>query len=636
MSLIKNILVFTALAILPLAAQAITVEEFSKHPQFYDVKISPDGKHLAVLINTEGRKTLAFLETDSKKVTYALRGGNRDQAGSYYWVNNERVVVQVQRVSGRFERPGSAGELYAVNFDGKKKKMIFGYRSKPGLALSAEGGFLLDNLPGDDKRILIEKRTLSKSGGSIPQAVKLNVYTGRENRVKRAPIAYGGFLVDHTGTPRFSIGTDEDHVTHIYYTEGKGEDWQKFGEDIEGEFRALGFAEDNNTVYITKSGNGGPMGLYEYDITTKKSTLVYQSQLANPSPLSVDLNQVYGIRVDEDYPSFYFLNKDSLESKLHQKLVASFNGDTVRITSMTADRGKAVLHVSGDRNPGEFYLYDTKTNKATHLLSSRNWLDKSKLAPTEPFRIKTPDGLVLNGYMTLPLGKTANLPTVVIPHGGPHARDYWGYNAGAQLLASKGYAVVQVNFRGSSGYGQAFLEAGYTQWGAKIQDDILLATKYAVQTGVADKERLCIYGVSFGGYSALQASIREPDTFKCSIGYVGVYDLPMLYEEGDAKDVKWGDAYLDKTLGTNKAELIAQSPVHNIDKLKAPVLIIHGEEDNRAHFEHALALRDALDEHKHPYEWLVKDKEGHGFYKEENIIEVNHKVLAFLDKYIGH
>ncbi len=636
MSLIKNILGFTALAMLPLSAQAITVEEFSKHPQFYDAKISPDGKHLAVLINTEGRKTLAFLETDSKKVTYALRGDNRDQAGSYYWVNNERVVVQVEQVRGRLEQPSSAGELYAVNYDGKRKKMIFGYRSKPGLALSAEGGFLLDNLADDDKRILIEKRTLTKSGGAIPQAVKLNVYTGRENRVKRAPIAYGGFLVDHTGTPRFSVGTDEDHVTHVYYTEGKGEDWQKFAGEIKGEFYPLGFAEDNNTVYVAKSNNGEPKGLYEYDIATKKSTLVYQSQLASPTTLNVDLNQVYGVRIDEDYPSFHFFNKDALESKLHQKLVASFNGDTVRITSMTADRGKAVLHVSGDRNPGEFYLYDTKTNKATHLLSSRNWLDKSKLALTEPFRIKTPDGLVLNGYMTLPLGKTANLPTVVIPHGGPHARDYWGYNADAQLLASKGYAVVQVNFRGSSGYGQAFKEAGYTQWGAKIQDDILLATKYAVQTGVADKERLCIYGASFGGYSALQASIKEPDTFKCSIGYVGVYDLPMLYEEGDIKDVKWGDAYLDKTLGTDKAELIAQSPVHNIDKLKAPVLIIHGEDDNRAHFEHALALRDALDEHKHPYEWLVKDKEGHGFYKEENIIEMNHKVLAFLDKHIGH
>ncbi|QQX82430.1 S9 family peptidase [Shewanella sp. KX20019] len=619
--------------LLPLKSQAVTVEEFSKHPQFYNVKISPDGKHLAVLLDNEGRKTLAFLETDTKKVTYSLHNGNYDQAGRFYWVNNERVITQIQRVTGRFEGPMNTGELYAINYDGKKKKMIAGYRSK---GKSPGGSFLLDGLTGDDQHILVQKHR--RSGGQvIPRAVKLNVYTGREYNVKKAPMSDSSFLVDHSGTPRFSIGVDKDHLTQVYYTKGKDDDWVKFGEDIEGKFEAITFAKDNNTIYALQSKDGGPKGLYEYDIATKKSTLLYQSKLADPSIIfGTDLNQLYGIQIDEDYPQFQFFASESTEAQLHKSLLSAFKGETVYISSITADKRKAVVHVSGDRNPGEFYLYDTQTNKAEHLLSSHSWIDKSKLAPTEPFRIKTPDGLVLNGYLTLPVGKTSNLPTVVIPHGGPHTRDYWGYNAQVQLLASKGYAVVQVNFRGSTGYGESFKEAGYKQWGAKIQDDILLATQYAVQTGVADKDRLCIFGASFGGYSALQASIREPDTFKCSIGYVGVYDLAMLYKEGDIKDVKWGDAYLDKTLGTDKAELISQSPVHNIDKLKTPVLIIHGEDDNRAHFEHALALKEVLDKEEHPYEWLVKDKEGHGFYKEENIIEANHKILAFLDKYIGH
>ena len=179
------------------------------------------------------------------------------------------------------------------------------------------------------------------------------------------------------------------------------------------------------------------------------------------------------------------------------------------------------------------------------------------------------------------------------------------------------------------------MEAGYENWGTKIQDDILLATKYAIQQGVADKSKICIFGTSFGGYSALQSAIKSPELFKCAIGYSGVYDLPLLYEEGDIESFKWGDAYLDKTLGTDKAKQIEQSPVYNVDKLKAAVLLIHGEDDKRAPIEHAEKLRDALDENGHPYEWLIKNKEGHGFYGEDNILEANTKILSFLEKYIG-
>ncbi|WP_394230935.1 alpha/beta hydrolase family protein [Shewanella colwelliana] len=225
---------------------------------------------------------------------------------------------------------------------------------------------------------------------------------------------------------------------------------------------------------------------------------------------------------------------------------------------------------------------------------------------------------------------------MILPHGGPHVRDYWGFDPIVQMLANKGYAVIQVNFRGSTGYGKNFEKAGYGNWGTKIQDDIMLATQYAVQQGVADEDRMCIFGISFGGYSALQSAVRFPDTFKCSIGYAGVYDLEMLYNEGDVQSFSWGDAYLDETLGSDKSVQRAQSPVHFVSKLKAPVLIIHGEDDERAPIEHAEALRDALNKGSHPYEWLVKDKEGHGFYKEDNILEANQKILTFLDKYIGH
>ncbi len=203
------------------------------------------------------------------------------------------------------------------------------------------------------------------------------------------------------------------------------------------------------------------------------------------------------------------------------------------------------------------------------------------------------------------------------------------------MLANAGYAVIQVNFRGSIGYGKAFEEAGFKKWGTKIQDDIILAANYGVQQGISDKNRLCLMGTSFGGYSAIQSAIRQPELFQCAIGIAGIYDLPMLYDEGDIKALMWGDAFLDKVLGTDVAIQKSQSPVHNVDKLKAAIFIIHGEDDERAPIEHAEALKASLEKINYPFEWLVKDKEGHGFYNEDNILESNQKILSFLDKHIG-
>ncbi|ARD20445.1 alpha/beta hydrolase family protein [Shewanella japonica] len=615
---------------------AASVEDYSRHSDYYNVKISPDGKHLAVLMNDEGRKRLAFLRTDNFEVTFALNSSGRDQPAEYYWVNNERVIVQVVQSRGRLELPINLGEIFAVNYDGSKRKMIFGIRSQPGIVLSGYGGFLLDKLEGDNKHVLITKRLLSRNGDVLPEVTRLNVYTGKERKVKRAPISYSQFLVDNDSVPRFVVGVDKNHDTKMYYSEGKGEDWQVFNTKFDGEFTPLTFSSDNKSVYALKTEENKPKGLYRYDLDTQKETFLYRSDIADPTyAISSDLNEVYGLRVDEDYSSYIFIKPDTQEAKLHKALIQAFNGDSVEITSKTKDGKQMVVRVSSDRNPGSFYIFDTDTMSARYLLSSKQWIKKEQQAETEPFRIKSSDGLVLNGYLTLPIGKKQNLPTVVLPHGGPHLRDYWRFDPQAQMLANAGYAVIKVNFRGSDGYGKHFMEAGYGEWGTGIQDDITQALNYAIQTGVTDKNRVCIFGASFGGYSALQSAIREPDMYQCAIGYVGVYDLPMMFDEGDIKTLNWGGSYLNKTLGTNPAELIAQSPSRNVDKLNAPVLIIHGEDDQRAHFEHALALKEALDEKGHPYEWLVKDKEGHGFYNEENILEANKAILAFLEKHIG-
>lgn len=616
--------------------RAATVEDFSRHPQYLDVKISPDGKHIAALVNREGINALVFFETKTSKITNTISSNKGEQPAAYYWVNNERVIIQVEQLRGSLEQPLDFGEIYAVNYDGSKRKMIYGYRAKRGITLSANAGFLLDILPDDPKNVLITTHKLSRKSDTLPKVVKLNIYSGKEIRVSSAPMPYSQFLVDSTGVPRFVAGIDENAKQQLFYKKENSDKWQRFGEEFEGTFTPVAFSKNNEDVYAFKSTDGNAEGLYSYNLDTKEETLLFRSELVEPTYImQSSLNDIYGLRIDEDYPHYVYLDESNRDAQLHKALYGAFKGNSIDITSKTADGKNIIVKVSGDRNPGTFYLFNTTTMTTKYLYSQVPWLKSKDLSPLEPFRLKSPDGLTINGFITLPKDKKTNLPTVILPHGGPHARDYWQYDPQVQMLANAGYAVVQVNFRGSSGYGKTFMEAGYENWGTKIQDDILLATQYAIQQKVADKSKICIFGVSFGGYSALQSAIKSPELYKCAIGYAGVYDLPMLYEEGDIETFKWGDGYLDKTLGTDKAKLIEQSPVYNVDKLKAAVLLIHGEDDERAPIEHAEKLRDALDANDHPYEWLIKNKEGHGFYDEDNILEANTKILSFLEKYIG-
>lgn len=220
---------------------------------------------------------------------------------------------------------------------------------------------------------------------------------------------------------------------------------------------------------------------------------------------------------------------------------------------------------------------------------------------------------------------------VVLPHGGPHGiRDWWEFDPEVQLLANRGYTVLQVNFRGSGGYGTDFERAGYGEWGAKMQDDLTDATRWAIEQKIAPADRICIYGASYGGFAALMGAAREPDLYRCAIGYSGVYDLELLHESGDP-DVPADVAYLDRALGTDAAKRRAQSPVYNAQSIKAPVLLIHGSADRTAELEHAKRMRAALENNRKKVEWLALRGEGHGAYDEDTRREVYERILQFLD-----
>ncbi|MBY5992684.1 alpha/beta hydrolase family protein [Ferrimonas balearica] len=629
------------------SAKPADIDTFSRFDQFQAVKIAPDGQHLAVLTPMDGKNVLAILSIDTMKPTHVIRFGENKQVGEFYWANNERVIVQLQFFKGWFEQPLTAGEWFAVNVDGKRAKNIYGYRaggmqtgSRINQATATYGyAQLIDLWKDNEDEILISSTPFDAAGDNKAQLYRLNVYTGKMRKVGRSPVANATFLADHQGRARFVVGTTAKGINQVHYRGLKDDKWQLIYENANTalEIVPLAFADDTH-VYMEAYGDGDIAGVFKVNMETQERELVYRDKVVEPNDYyySADGRHLYALEVSAGRPEYVLVDKARPEAALLKGLLQAFGGSQVKIASQTEDGSKAVVYVFDDRDPGSFYLYDSKANSVSFLMKSRPWVDPAQSAEVRPIEFQARDGMTIRGYLTLPQGVEAkNLPLIVNPHGGPHGeRDWWGYNSETQLLASRGMAVLQVNFRGSGGYGGNFEHAGYRQWGAAIQHDIIDATRYVIDQGYADKERVCIYGASFGGYSALQSAILEPDMFACSVGFVGVYDLALMYKEGDIQDHDYGLRYLDKVLGRDEAELKAYSPVHHVDKLKAPVLLIHGKEDERAAIEHADRLAAALKAKDHPFEYIVMKKEAHGFYNEENRTEMYETLLGFFETHL--
>lgn len=311
----------------------------------------------------------------------------------------------------------------------------------------------------------------------------------------------------------------------------------------------------------------------------------------------------------------------------------SFNG--------TSDDGRFVsFSTYSDRAPEEAYLFDSQTGKATYLLSERDWIKPAEMSEMRPIDLKTRDGATIHGYLTIPNGTDGkNLPLIVHPHGGPHGadtRDRWGFQPEVQLLANRGYAVLQINYRGSGGYGEPYENIGYKKWGTLMQDDLTDAVKYLVAQGTVDKDRICIYGGSYGGYASIMSIEREPDLYKCAVGYAGVYDLEIQRTKSDTSESEGGMKYLREVQPDSVPERRAQSPAYNVDKIKVPVMLVHGGKDVRVPIQHMHFLIEQMAKvGKKPEIVVVEPKEPHGFQLVGHNVDLYEKMLPFFAKYIG-
>lgn len=647
---INSVLVACLLAYPAIAIAQADVSAFIRKDKFRDIKLSPDGEYYAATVLLEDKTALAIMRRKDNTLTGSFALGKNTHVSDFWWVNPERVLIAVEEKFGMLDDPAPTGELYGISADGSKAELLVGFRVQsngPGTHIQTKkvesvAAFLVDTLPNDDKHVII--RVWPFNTEPFTRAERLDVYSGRRTPIARAPVRRADFVTDNQGVVRFAHGAGSDNVRKLYYRADNSADWRLVSDEaVSGNAEyPLGFSQDNRIAYLQVEQDSGPDAVVAYDVATGKREQVMRDEVADPTWVIYGVDSKggaetpVGVGFTAGKPRRRFFDTASAEAKLYKMLEAAFPGQTVRITSTTADGKTSLVQVSSDRNPGDFYLFQIDAKKADYLLSRRDWFDPAKMAEVRPIELKARDGLSLHGYFTLPLGSSGkNLPMVVLPHGGPFGiADTWGFDAQAQMLAQAGYAVLQVNFRGSGGYGRAFQRAGAKQWGLKMQDDVTDATRWAIKVGIADASRICIYGASYGAYAALTGVAKEPDLYKCAVGYVGVYDLPMMHTRGDAQTARWGETFIREWIG-ERSEVAKVSPTNMADRIKVPVFLAAGGEDERAPIEHSELMERRLKAAGVPVETLYYKTEGHGFYREEHQHEYYTKLLDFFSRHIG-
>ena len=623
----KFALLLLFLMLVPAAASAVEVPpgDFFKDPEFTSVSLSPTGEYMTVSVPQGDRTVLAAFRVSDMKLMAKWDYGERKHIDRVRWVNDERFFLFVSRKVGRFDARIGTPDVYASNVDGTQRADI------------PNGGFyqIVDMLWDDPRHILVSR--------SIDSAYlsRMNVYDGEVRTVATAPIRFGTFVLDHDAKVRYAYGQEENNDS--VSLRRNGDSWTTIHRSEMGGSRRLplGFDADNKRVIFAVSDKGEPARLVLADPESQVETLLSSNPNVEGSNylVSSDERHLLAISYMDGTPGYDFVNGSHPESKVYAGLINAFPEHAVSFGGISRDGRYILFRAYSDLDPGSYYLFDRQTGQAKFLLAAMEWIKPEQMSPMRPITVTARDGTVLHGYITLPrFSNGRNLPMILNPHGGPHGpRDMWGFNPEVQFLANRGYAVLQINFRGSGGYGNAFERMGYRNWGTTMVDDMTDAVKWAIRQGIADKDRICSYGASYGGYAALQTVVREPDLYRCTIGYVGVYSLPLMFKDGDIPEQESGRNYLNRVMPETLAEQQAQSPAFNIDKIRVPVMLVHGAKDERVPISHYDLLSKRLKEAGKPVEVsIVEDKEGHGFYDHQNQVELYTAMEALQDKHIGN
>lgn len=602
--------------------RVIPIEDFFSNPAITGFQLSPDGTQIASLQPYQQRLNIFIQDVtggESRRITDVT---TRD-VHFYYW-KNQQTMIYLQDVSG-----DENFHMYRVNIKTGETVDVTPFA---GVRVG-----IIDALVNEENEILI---SMNKENPEIFDVYRLNLQTGKMTMEVKNPGNYTSYVTDHDGIVRIACGKDAENGNNIVYHRRNTEDpfQMIFFSDYRETLHPYFFTEDNKKLYGISNIGRDKKAVVLIDLEKdKKEQVIYVHPDVDIRGLAISEKRkvILGVSYVTDKVHICFLDKQ--ERLLYERLMKKVGNYEITIVSEDRQEQRFILIAHNDRNRGIYYLYDAKTDTLKELARGSSSLQEAELALMKPIEYQARDGYTIHGYLTLPQGVTPqNLPLIVYPHGGPWSRDYWEYQPDIQFLANRGYAVLQMNFRGSTGYGKEFLNAGNKQWGKKMQDDITDGVNWAIMQGVADPKRVGIYGSSYGGYAALAGVTFTPELYACGIDLYGPSNLFTLLA---SLPPYWKPSIMEfyERIGhpeKDAAQLWEASPLFHADKITAPLLIGQGKNDPRVTRRESDQMVAALRDKGIEVSYMVKNNEGHGFSNEENRLEFYKEMEKFLQKYI--
>jgi dipeptidyl aminopeptidase/acylaminoacyl peptidase len=605
-----------------------SIADFAADADFSFPTLSPDGTKVAFVTRAQNTRLLVAIDL-VKRSRNGIMGASVDTFDLTYcrFKGNDLLLCGFRGTQWVDGDPYPVSRLVSVDVSGTKKPRVLVQNGSQGGSQFQDR--ILDWQVQDPKHVLI---ALSGDGDPFPNVHALDVVTGLTSVVQRSRHPILSWTTDRNGVVRFGFGYDEKKQTYIT-RDGADAPWRTLAKWDWGDsdFDVLGFGPTPGTLLVSANHNGRN-AIFELDLGEKSDR---QLLFANAE---VDVGDTiywpsdqrivgFSYETDRVHRKFFDAKAEGIYASIDKALPDADN----EVVGASSDGTKLLIASRTDVHPSSYYVLDTTAARMLRIGSANPALANAPLAPMKAVKIKGPGGVTLPGYLTLPLDSAGRkVPMIVYPHGGPHARDSWGYDFMVQFMASRGYAVLQVNFRGSTGYGWDWYEAGLHNWGTVMVDDITAATRWAIAEGIADPANTCIVGWSYGGYAALMSAVREPELYRCAVSIAGVADLRALARE-DAR-FYGGRQRANYTLGDDTSELKAGSPLRAVDKIKVPVLLVHGDADIQVDVDHSKRMARALKGAGKQVELVVIEDGNHSLARYEWREMLLTKLEAFLGK----
>lgn len=599
----------------------IKTEQFFKNPQSTFYQISPNGKYISYLASVNGKMNIFIKERETEK-EYKLTSNNESEIRNYFWANDSLIVYLLDVLGNE------NNIIFTININNKQSKKLVGE--------SKSNFYIINKVLDKDNNLLVAS---NKRTASLFDVYKLNIYNGKITEVLKNNGKMTWFIADSNNVVKIVTSTDGVNSV-IYYRPKENNQFVKILSTVyEDDFRPLCFTKDGNEIYALSNINRDKIALVKYNLEKQKETeVVYLNNNVDvDEPIFASYkNKLVGITYIDYKKEAIYLDKRFRE--VNNKIKEKLKGSSFIIESNDKNENIFIVKAYSDKNLGTYYLYEAKDEKLKELSKVNKELKEEDLAETKPISYISRDGLRINGYLSLPPNtKPKNLPVVVMPHGGPWLRDAWGYNSNVQFLCNRGYAVLQVNYRGSKGYGKKFMLAGFKEWGGKMQDDIADGTKWLIEQNIANKDKIGIYGFSFGGYSALMNAIKYPELYKCAASYSGVIDLRNLLEKIPPTWQPFREMMYEMVGHPIKDSVMLKntSPFEMYNKLKVSILVAQGANDPKIDIKQTDEFIKKLKKVNKDVTYIRYENEGHGFVNEKNRIEFYKGLERFLSKSLG-